>query len=64
MILHCDYDDSELQAITGSSKLRDIDRRVLTDPDFIEAVKKLDVEVVSWKQVREMHGKQTARLVP
>lgn len=60
MILHCGYDDSELQAITGSSKRRDIDRRVLTDPGFIEAVKKTGVEVVSWKQVREMSGKQAA----
>jgi predicted glycoside hydrolase/deacetylase ChbG (UPF0249 family) len=57
LILHCGYDDSELQAITSSSKRRDIDRRVFTDPGFIEAVKKTGVEVVSWKQVREMHGK-------
>jgi chitin disaccharide deacetylase len=57
MILHCGYDDSELQAITASSKRRDIDRRLFTDPVFIEAVKKLDVEIVTWKQVREMHVK-------
>jgi chitin disaccharide deacetylase len=57
LILHCGYDDSELQAITASSKRRDIDRRVFTDRDFIEAVKKTGVEVVTWKQVREMHGK-------
>ena len=61
LILHCGYDDDELQAITASSKLRDTDRRVFTDPDFIEAVKKTGVEVVTWKQVREMNGKQTAR---
>ena len=32
MILHCGYDDYELQAITASSKSRDIDRRVLPIP--------------------------------
>lgn len=64
MILHCGYDDSELQAITASSKRRDIDRRVLTDPSFVEAVKKTGVEVVSWNQVREMHGRQLARPMP
>ena len=58
MILHCGYDDSELQAITASSKRRDMDCRILTDPSFIEAAKKTGVEVVSWKQVREMNGKQ------
>ena len=57
LILHCGYDDEELQAITASSKLRDTDRRVFTDPDFIAAVKKTGVEVVTWKQVREMNGK-------
>jgi predicted glycoside hydrolase/deacetylase ChbG (UPF0249 family) len=54
LILHCGYDDEELRAITGSSKLRDTDRRVFTDPGFIEAVKTSGVEVATWKQVREM----------
>lgn len=60
MILHCGYDDEELQAITASSKLRDTDRRVATDRDFIEGVKKSGVEVVSWKQVRAMNDKRLA----
>lgn len=60
MILHCGYDDEELQAITASSKLRDTDRRVATDRDFIEGVKKTGVEVVSWKQVRAMNDKRLA----
>ncbi len=58
LILHCGYDDDELQAITNSSKLRDTDRRVFTDPDFIEAVKETGVEIVTWKQVREMNGER------
>jgi predicted glycoside hydrolase/deacetylase ChbG (UPF0249 family) len=57
LILHCGYDDEELQAITNSSKLRDTDRRVATDPEFINAVKKTGVEVVTWKQVRAMNDK-------
>jgi len=57
LILHCGYDDAELQAITSSSKVRDTDRRIFTDPDFIEAVKRTGVEIVTWKQVREMTDK-------
>ena len=52
LIIHCGYNNEELQAITTSSVIRDNDRRVFTDPSFIEAVKKSGVEVVSWKQVR------------
>jgi hypothetical protein len=54
LILHCGYDDEELRGITNSSKLRDTDRRVFTDPDFIAAVKRTGVQVVSWRQVREI----------
>jgi chitin disaccharide deacetylase len=57
LIFHCGYDDDELRAITASSKRRDTDRRVLTDPDFIRAVKKTGVEIVTWKQVRELNDK-------
>ncbi|MCI0331879.1 MAG: ChbG/HpnK family deacetylase [Planctomycetes bacterium] len=60
LILHCGYDDEELQAITASSKLRDTDRRVFTDPEFIRAVKETGVEIVTWKQVREMNDKRLA----
>lgn len=60
LILHCGYDDHELQAITTSSQLRDTDRQIFTDPEFIEAVKKTGVEIVTWKQVREMNDKRQA----
>jgi predicted glycoside hydrolase/deacetylase ChbG (UPF0249 family) len=60
LIIHCGYDDKELQAITSSSKLRDTDRRVFTDPDFMRAVKESGVEIVTWKQVREMNEKRLA----
>jgi hypothetical protein len=60
LIIHCGYNNEELQAITSSSVIRDNDRRAFTDPEFIEAVKKSGVEVVSWKQVRAMNAKKVA----
>ena len=60
LIIHCGYNNQELQAITGSSVLRDTDRRVFTDPQMIEAVKKSGVEIVSWKEVRAMNAKKVA----
>ncbi|HEX3725923.1 MAG TPA: polysaccharide deacetylase family protein [Pirellulales bacterium] len=60
LIIHCGYNNEELQAITSSSQIRDNDRRIFTDPELIDAVKKSGVEVVTWKQVREMNGAKTA----
>ncbi len=60
LILHCGYNDHELQAITTSAQLRDTDRVIFTDPEFIEAVKKTGVEIVTWKQVRELNDKRAA----
>jgi len=60
LIIHCGYDDKELQAITSSSKLRDTDRRVFTDPECMRAVKGSGVQVVTWKQVREMNARRLA----
>jgi chitin disaccharide deacetylase len=60
LIIHCGYNNEELQAITSSSQIRDNDRRIFTDPEVIEAVKNSGVEVVSWKQVREMNGNRVA----
>jgi predicted glycoside hydrolase/deacetylase ChbG (UPF0249 family) len=54
LIVHCGYDDEELRAITNSSQLRDTDRRVVCDADFMAEVKKTGVDIVTWKQVREM----------
>jgi hypothetical protein len=33
---------------------RDSDRRVFTDPEFIAIVRRLDVKLVSWKQLHAM----------
>jgi predicted glycoside hydrolase/deacetylase ChbG (UPF0249 family) len=60
LIIHCGYNNEELQAITSSSQLRDNDRRAFTDPEMIAAVKKTGVEIVTWKQVRAMNDKRLA----
>jgi predicted glycoside hydrolase/deacetylase ChbG (UPF0249 family) len=60
LIIHCGYNNEELQAITSSSQIRDNDRRVFTDPEVIEAVKQSGVEIVSWKQLSELNAKKVA----
>ena len=58
MIIHCGYDDSELQAITSSHFLRDDDRRIFSDPAVRQQIEAMGVEIIDWTKLREM---QTAR---
>lgn len=60
IIIHCGFDNQELQNITSSSSRRDGDRRVFTDPNVIKEVKDLGVEVITWKQFHEMARKQVS----
>lgn len=58
LIIHCGIDNEELRAITNSSANRDGDRRIFTDPEVIAEIKKLGIELVSWKQLREIESKR------
>ena len=54
IIIHCGFDNQELQNITNSSSRRDGDRRVFTDPLVAKEVNDLGIEVITWKKFHEM----------
>jgi predicted glycoside hydrolase/deacetylase ChbG (UPF0249 family) len=58
IIIHCGYDDSELQHITSSAPIRDTDRQVFMDPTVIAEIKKLGIEVIGWKQFQALRKPQ------
>jgi predicted glycoside hydrolase/deacetylase ChbG (UPF0249 family) len=59
LIIHCAYDDDELRAITGSAPQRDEDRRVFSDPEVAQFVQEQQIQIITWKQFREMQQTDT-----
>ncbi len=62
IIIHCGIANDELHGITGTWLKRDGDRRVFIDPAVRAAVKDMGIEVITWKQVREMQNKKAQKL--
>ncbi len=56
LIIHCGYDNAELQGITNSSRQRDEDRRIFSDPEVAKLIEQQGIKVISWKQFREMQS--------
>jgi predicted glycoside hydrolase/deacetylase ChbG (UPF0249 family) len=59
IIIHCGYDGTELRRITSSNFIRDSDRRIFCDKEVIDEVKKLGIEVITWKKFRELTRAQS-----
>lgn len=54
LIIHCGYDDAELQSISSSSPRRDGDRRIFCEDEIKQLINELGIQVISWKQFQKM----------
>ena len=59
LIIHCGHDNDELRAITDSAARRNQDRVIFTDPAMREFLKSQKINLISWKQFRDLE--QTAK---
>lgn len=54
LIIHCGFLDDELRGVTSSAERRDGDRRIFTDPEIRTLLAKEGIELINWKQFREL----------
>ncbi len=54
LIIHCGIDNDELRGVTNSSSRRDGDRRIFTDPEIANLIREQGIELINWKQFREL----------
>jgi hypothetical protein len=52
LIVHCGIDNAELEAITDSAKLRDSDRRFVTDPETKAELTRMGFTLTNWGEFR------------
>jgi predicted glycoside hydrolase/deacetylase ChbG (UPF0249 family) len=64
MIIHCGRDDEELQNITSSHFLRGDDTRIFCDPEVLKEIQAMGVEIISWKQLKELRFPSSDPAVP
>ncbi|HET6325706.1 MAG TPA: polysaccharide deacetylase family protein [Planctomycetaceae bacterium] len=53
LIVHCGIDNSELEAITDLAKLRDSDRRFVTDPETKAELARMGITLTTWNDFRQ-----------
>ncbi len=54
IVVHCAANDREIRSITRSYSTRTGDRAVFTDPSVIAEIRRSGVELVNWKQLRQL----------